>query len=869
MIPDSPSASVLPGRRFGAYELHELIGAGGMGEVYRATDTILHRAVAVKVLPQPLQLDADRVARLRREAQMLAALNHPNIATIHGFEDHDGMRALILELVEGPTLAERRDGAPSPVHEVVAWARQIAQALKAAHERAIVHRDLKPANIKLRPDGVIKLLDFGVAKLLPAESLDAVLAATSTATAPGTHAGVIVGTLAYMSPEQVRGDDVDERTDVWAFGCVLFVLLSGREPFSGRTPSDSIAAILGQEPDWSRLPADTPGSVRRILRRCLQKDRRSRLRDLGEALADLDEAVTPVAAGLNDAPNAGARRPISGRAVAFGTVITAAMVVVAFLWARISDVSTSAIRFPIAAPSGFHVTPALPALSPDGRTIIFSACSRCDTEDLDNWVRYRRTLDRLEPVPIPQARGAFFFVFSADGRSIAFGRRDGLWKMPAAGGTPTALYEGPIGGADWGPDDTIVFSSANGLMRVSASGGTPQPVTSPKAGRMHVSPIVLPEGGGVLFTEWDGPPLTGTGQVAVVSFDRRVERTLLRGSNPRMSPSGHVVFARDRSLWAAPFDERGLTITGEAVPVSESPAMQPTFGVATFTIGRNGTLAFVTGDNPKPAARVLEWVARDKRAEPLNVAPAVYGWPRVAPNGLHIALDIVGTNDVSDVWTYDIAGGRLSKLTDDPQINLSPVWTRYSREVVFTTGSPFSFLSKPAAGGAAARHLATVNVPGAVAAGNWSKDGKFLVFTYLSQPRLGEHPAFDIGVVMVDGRGQWRPLLQSDAAEVNPDISPTGDWLAYGSDQTGKFEVYVERFPELGTRQMVSKGGGIEPVWAPNGKEIFYRSVDGRRMLAVPFDPMSGVHGDPVTVFEGSYASYLGGLPFRSYRRHA
>ena len=278
-----------------------------MGEVYRATDTILHRAVAVKVLPKPLRLDADRVARLRREAQILATLNHPNIATIHGFEDHDGMRALILELVEGPTLAERPGGAPASLSDVVAWARQIAQSLKAAHERGIIHRDLKPANIKLRSDGVVKLLDFGVAKLEPADSLNAVRADVSTASAPGTHEGVIVGTLAYMSPEQYEGDDVDERTDVWAFGCVLFVLRSGREPFSGRTPSDTIATILGQEPDWSMLPADTPAPVRRILRRCLHKDRRSRLRDLGEALADLDEVVTPAAAGLNDAPNAGAR----------------------------------------------------------------------------------------------------------------------------------------------------------------------------------------------------------------------------------------------------------------------------------------------------------------------------------------------------------------------------------------------------------------------------------------------------------------------------------------------------------------------------------------------------------------------------------
>jgi eukaryotic-like serine/threonine-protein kinase len=867
MAATTESDSVLTGRRFGAYELHEIIGAGGMGEVYRATDSRLHRSVAIKVLPKAWRLDADRVARLDREAQLLAALNHPNIATIHGFEDADGMRGLVLELVEGPTIAAHLEGAPAPVAETVAWARQIAQGLKAAHERAIVHRDLKPANIKLRPDGVIKLLDFGVAKLRPPDVRDTDVAAASTASAAGTHEAVIVGTLAYMSPEQVRGDDVDERTDVWAFGCVLFVMLSGRAPFAGRTPSDLIAAILGRDPDWGTLPSGTPAPLRRILKRCLQKDRRSRLRDLGEALADLEEAMAPVAASPPDVPSAGAQEPTWRSRAAFAAIAVAVTVSAASFWSRSGDVRTPAIRFSILAPAGSHVTPAVPAVSPDGRVLVFSACSRCDTEDLDDWVPYLRSLERPDPVAIPQARGAFLFFFSPDGRSIGFCRRDGLFKVSAAGDGPrTTLYEGLVMGADWAPDDTIVVATQAGLMRISAAGGTPQPLTSPKPGIWHASPAILPGGGGVLFTEWAGAPLTGTGQIAVVSFDGKVERTLLRGSNSRLSPSGHLVFTRDRSLWVVPFDERRLTITGEAAPLPDSPVMLPHMGVAIFTIGRNGTLAFVAGDMPKPARRTLAWVTRDKGEEQsLNVPPAVYGWPRVAPNGAHIALDIVAPDHVSDIWTYDIARGRLSKLTDDPQINLGPVWTPDSQEVVYTTGPPFAFLSKPAGGPLPTRHLVTTSGPGGVAAGDWSPDGRYLVFSYLSEARLGEHPPFDIGIFTTDARDRWKPLLQSDAAELNPDISPTGNWIAYGSNQTGQFEVYIERFPELGTRQMVSKGGGIQPVWAPNGKEIFYRSVDGRRMLAVPFDPRSGVRGDPVKVFEGSYAPYLGGLPFRSY----
>jgi eukaryotic-like serine/threonine-protein kinase len=856
------SASVLTGRRFGAYELHELIGAGGMGEVYRATDLRLHRSVAIKVLPKALRLDADRVARLGREAQMLAALNHPNIATIHGFEDAFGMHALVLELVDGPTLAEHLAVGTAPLHEVMVLARQIAQALQAAHDHGIIHRDLKPANIKLRSDGVIKLLDFGLARLHPANVWTIGVAGAPTISAAGTHEGTVVGTPAYMSPEQARGADIDERTDTWAFGCLLYLLLTGREPFRGASASDIIAAILGQEPDWSALPMNTPAPLHRLVRRCLVKDRHHRLRDLGEALADLDEAETWRVSGAHNATNAVRRRFVSGGRVALATVGVVAILGTVALWSPLTP-SPSAIRFSIAAPTGLQITPAVPAVSPDGQTLVFSACSRCDTEDLDNWVPYRRSLDQFQAVAIPEAKGAFSFFFSPDGRSIGFCTRDGLKKISSGGGPPVTLYEGIVIGADWGPDDTIVFASGAGLMRVSAAGGTPQPLTSPRPGTVHVWPSILPGAEGVLFTEWDGPAATGAGQIAVVSFDRRTERRLLKGSGARISPSGHLIFTRDRSLWAAPFDGRSLKVTGEAVPVSEAPALQSQFGGAVFTVGRNGTLAFLTRAKPKPAVRTLTWVRRGKREQPLNVPPASYGWPRVSPDGAHIALDIVGPDSTSDIWIYDIARATLSKLTDGRAIHLGPVWTRNSQEVVFTTGPPFSFLSKPVAGAAPARHIVTTNVPGALAAGSWSRDGA-LLFSYLSTPRMGDNPAYDIGLVP-SGHDTWKPLLASDAAEVDPVISPAGNWIAYSSNRTGQFEVYLERFPELGSRQMVSTSGGLEPLWSPNGKEIFYRSLDGRRLLALPFDPRSGVHGRPITLFEGAYASYLGGLRYRSY----
>src|SRR5262245_7254293 len=742
---------VLTGRRFGVYEVHDLIGSGGMGEIYRARDTRLNREVAIKVLPRALRLEAERLARLDREAQMLATLNHPNIATIHGLEEALGMRALVLELVEGPTLAEYLARGPVPVHEALLLARQIVQGLQSAHERRIIHRDLKPANIKLRPDGVIKLLDFGLARLRPGDLGGSDASEACTVTAAGTREGTVLGTPACMSPEQARGADLDERTDIWACGCILYRMVTGRETFSGSTASDIIAAILEREPDWNALPVGTPASLRRLLGRCLEKDRKRRLRDLGEALADLDEAANPRILEVEDAQSAGSRRFIAVGHVALAAIAIVAIIVTALLWSQFTEASRPVTRFTISAPSGLQMTSAVPAVSPDGRTLIFSACSTCDTEDLDNWVPYRRPLDQFQAVPIADAKGAFFLFFSPDGRSMGFCTREGLKKISPGAGTPVTLYEGTVSGADWGPDETIVFASDSGLMRVSAAGGKPQPLTSPKPGKRHVSPAILPGGAGVLFTEWDGPPATGTGQIAVVSFDGGEERVLLNGSGPRFSPTGHVIFGRDRSLWAAPFDERGLKVTGEAVPLLEVPAFQSLFGQAVFTVARKGTLAFLTGDKPRPPARTLSWVTRQGHEEPINLPAASYGWPRVAPDGEHIALDIIGTSNSSDIWIYDIARDTLSRLTDDPAIHLFPVWTRDSQHVVFTSGPPFSFFSKPVDGAASARHIVSTHVPGALAASDWSHDGRLLVFSYLSSPRMGNNPAFDIGVVPEDG----------------------------------------------------------------------------------------------------------------------
>ncbi|HJZ73819.1 MAG TPA: protein kinase [Vicinamibacterales bacterium] len=857
---------LVPGTRLGGYEILNLIGQGGMGEVYRARDSRLGRDVAIKVLPNSLVHDSERLARFEREARVLAALNHPHIGAIYGVEQSDGGQVLILELVEGRTLADRIAQGPISLDEALPIVRQVCNALDAAHQQGIIHRDLKPSNIKIRADGTVKVLDFGLAKILvrngPASEQSEVPTQTPEA---GTRIGLILGTPAYMSPEQTRGAVVDKRTDVWAFGCVLYEVLTGRDAFAGKTVSDVIAAILEREPNWEALPARTPTPIRRLLRRCLDRDRTKRLRDIGDALLDIEEASNSQALEV-DAPESVRSSRLLRYAVTLATTAVAAAAVTALVLAkRPQPTSQSPTRFTIPAPLGAAITRAVPALSPDGRTLMFAACTKCDTEDLDNWLAYRRPLDQFSAVPVPGVNGAYFFFFSPDGLSLGFCTRDGLKKVSLAGGPPVTLYEGTVLGADWGVDNTIVFGSPSGLMRISATGGKPQPITTSNPGKLHAWPTILPGGIGVLFTVWEGSPAAGTGQIAVVSLATRTERVLLKGSGSRFF-AGHIIFGREGSLWAVPFDERRLDVTGEAVPVLEGVAFSPQFGLAMVAVARNGSLAYLTGDRPSPPTRTIVWVSRQGHEEALHLAAASYGWARVSPDGASVAVDVVESSGKSDIWIYNVARGTISKLTNGPGIHLFPLWTQDGQGVVFTSGPPFSFFSQRVASAEPARHLITTSVAGALAASSWSHDGKKLVFNYLSVPRMGENAPFDIGVLTTNENGAWKPLLETEAAEVAPVISPDGAWIAYSSNRTGRYEIYVEQFPGLGDRQMLSTNMGIEPLWSPDGREVFYRSLNGRQFLSVRFDAKSGrPQGSPTVLFEGAYASYLGGFRLRAY----
>jgi hypothetical protein len=864
--------TLVAGSRLGPYEIVSALGAGGMGEVYRARDATLHRDVALKVLPEPFALDVDRLARFIREAQVLASLNHPNIAAIYGFEESNNVRALVMELVEGEDLSAQIARGPMPLADALPIARQIAEALEAAHEQGIIHRDLKPANIKVRPDGTLKVVDFGLAKAFVSDRTSPDLSQAATRTAIGTREGLILGTLAYMSPEQARGTPVDKRTDVWAFGCVLYQVLTGREAFPGNTDSDVIAAILEREPNWEALPAQTPANIRRLLRRCLDRDRKRRLRDIGDALADIEEASNPRALEVQPRPSAASARR-ARYAVMLATMAIAAATVTALMVSTLTRPTPQPpTRFTIPAPPGGQMTRAVPALSPDGRTLVFAACTKCNTEDLDDWVAYRRPLDRLQEVPVPGVKGAFFFFFSPDGQSLGFCTRDGLKKVSLAGGPSVTLYEGPVLGADWAADETIVFGSPSGLMRISAAGGgKPQPLTTPNPGKVHMWPTILPGGRGVLFTVWEGSSTAGTGQIAAVSLDTHKERILVKGSGARFFTTGHVIFGREGSLWAVPFDERRMTVTGEAVPVLEGAAFLSQFGLAPLTVARNGSLAYLIGDQPKLPARALVWVSRRGHEEAFRLPAAPYGWARVSPDGASIALDMVSSPGNSDIWIYDIARETTSRLTDSSGIHLFPLWTQNSQRVVFTSGPPFSLFSQRAGATESARPVMHTNLAGASFAGppaasSWSRDGKMLVFNYLAGTTAGENATFDIGVLTTNGNGTWKPLLQTEAAEVAPAISPDGAWIAYSSNRTSRFEIYVDRFPDLGEMKIVSTRGGVEPLWSPSGKEVFFRSLDGRQVLSVPFDAKSGLtQGNPTVLFEGPYASYLGGFRLRAY----
>jgi eukaryotic-like serine/threonine-protein kinase len=862
MVRETPGGT-LSGRRIGVYQVLAPLGAGGMGEVYRAHDTKLGRDVAVKILPAEFTSHPDRLARFEREARILATLNHPHIGAIHGLEDSDGVLALVLELVEGETLADRiaraaPKGTGLPVKMALDIARQIADALDGAHEKGIVHRDLKPANIKITPEGIVKVLDFGLAKAASSDGVHPDLSQSPTITVGGTHEGMILGTAAYMSPEQARGLSTDRRTDIWAFGCVLYEMLTGRVAFAGQTVSDTIAAILEREPAWDALPATLPAGIDRLLRRCLEKGPTHRLRDAGDVLIEIDEAHAV------RAEPASKKRAFPRGTASWAVPATAIIAVVIAFWSWInrpqqpvSDSSGTATRFTIQFPIEEPMIGAIGvgsqiALSPDGSQLAYVARAIQGVNHL-----YLRKIDQLESRRIAGTDEAFDPFFSADGEWIGFFAGQKLMKVALAGGLPQTIYDfGPSAapsGASWTPDDSVVFAKAGaGLWKVSAAGGTPTAITTLKSNEVdHLWPDVLPGGKAVLFT---AVTATGDPQIYAQSLETGERRALVRGVGPHFLPTGHVAYGLGGSLFVLPFDATRLDVAGEALKVVDnvfSKGGAPA-GVAQAAFSHVGSLAFVS-TTPPPVA--LVWVDRSGQERSLNVPTRSYFQPRLSPDEQRLAVMIGGAigNTSADIWVWDFSHENLSRVTDDGNHNYLQ-WTPDGHRVSFlsqtgpvSSGGRGTISWKLVDNSNAAIETLLSGQPAGPPL-SWSPDGRVLAFVNLHPVTRG-----DIWTVRVDEKSQPRPFLQTRFAEGSPTFSPDGRWLAYVSDESGRSEVYVQPFPGPGARIAISTGGGSEPVWPRRGHELFYRNGDSMMAVEVTTGP-TFTAGKPRRLFDGRYA---------------
>jgi Tol biopolymer transport system component len=855
--------SLAPGTRLGAYEVIGLIGAGGMGEVYRARDTRLNRDVAIKVLPDAFASDADRLARFKREAQVLASLNHPNIASIYGIEEN--VRALILELVDGPTLADRIAHGPIPLDEALPIARQIADALEAAHEHGIIHRDLKPANIKVTPDGHVKVLDFGLAKAVAETSsvrLQADLSASPTITSPAmTHGGMILGTAAYMSPEQARGKPIDRRTDMWAFGCVLFEMLTGARTFEGEEVSDTLAEILKSEPDFKKLPRETPPAIVRLLRRCLAKDRKARLSDAGVARIEIDDARSAVAWDPQIPVTTRPRTRLAG-AVVLTAIVTAAIAAAVAIGLR-PDPPRPVRRFAITVAPDIQLAGGgrrWLAVSPDGSRLVYGA----------NGHLQMRPLDSLETTEIPETNGATQPFFSPDGRWIGFWQNGQLKKWELSGGPTMRVCTIPLPwGATWEADGAIWFAKASdGIWKVPADGGEPVQVIAmdTKKEETAESPQPLPGGDAVLFTLNSAALAKSTrdqiesAQLVVQSLRTGARTTIgSGGADGRYLPSGHIVYMRQGTLVSVPFDLLRLAVTGPTVTVAEQILQgSPGGGIGRggrstagqFTLSSEGTLAYVP-QATVASERTLVWVDRQGKETPITAPPRAYVYPRISPDGTRIALDVRDENQ--DIHVWDISRAILTRLTFDPGPDIGPVWSPDGRRIAFTgvgrgvfshasdgSGAPQSLLQEKTL-----LYMPTTFTP----------DGTRLILND------NQGAVFDIRMLAVGTDTAPQALLATSFNEQNASFSSDGRWMAYQSNESGPPEIYVRPFPDVQAgRWQISSSSGTRPTW--RGREIFYMGPAGS-MMSVQVNTEKGfTHGNAAKLFAGAYLATVTGRTY-------
>ena len=863
--------ALTPGTRLGPYEISAQIGVGGMGEVYRARDTKLNRDVAIKILPDSFATDPDRLARFTREAQVLASLNHPNIAHIHGLEESNGVRALVMELVEGEDLAQRIARGAIPLDEALPIAKQIAEALEAAHEHGIIHRDLKPANIKVRPDGTVKVLDFGLAKAMDPLASSPEVSRSPTITTPAvTHAGIVLGTAAYMSPEQAKGKPLDKRTDVWAFGCVLYEVLAGVRAFDGDDVSDTMASVLKSDPDWERLPAGTPTPIRTLLRRCLTKDRKRRLADIADARIEIEEAIIGAGAA---APTARTKTRWMGTTLAIGIAVLVGALAGRALTTKepearnLTRASVSvapADRIAVYSANTPRPSRTAFAISPDGRIIVFSGTRGAETE------LFKRPLDQAAATPMDGTIDATSPVFSPDGQWIAFAANGKLRKVPTAGGPTTDIADLGVGkvifGLDWGQKETIAFSIGSAILRVPSSGGTPETVVSTDPGqRANIGqPHWLPGERGLFYTEVIRAPFAS--RLLVLPQEGTDARVVVDGATDgRFVATGHLLYMKNGALVGAPFDLAQLRVTGTAVTLvddvmhSMGGNIDFNTGAGQFAVGLDGTLVYALGGVfPDPSSQMV-WVNRRGEETSLTQPPAGFYNLRLSPDGRRLAYARTrpGSNGVTadrDIWVYDLERSAPTRLTLTESYR-NPLWAPDGQSLVFSDMSNGGLYTMAANGNGVPEHLNTVEQK-LVSAASVTGDG-LLAFV----------AGAEIWTVPLNGSRKPELFLKTPYTLSHPVFSPDGRWIAYCSEETGRSEVYVQSFPNAGQKTPISVEGGSEPVWARSGRELFYTegfaSSTIITMMVTDIDTKERISaGRPRRLFSGDYFSLR---PTRAY----
>jgi serine/threonine protein kinase len=814
------------GSQLGPYQIVSPLGAGGMGEVYRATDARLRREVAIKVVPETTAADPNRMARFAREAQFLAALNHPNIASIYGFEESPTMLALVLELVEGPTLAQRVAQGPLPLEDALPVIRQITEALEYAHDRGIIHRDLKPANIKIKADGTVKVLDFGLAKALSDDTSATDISNSPTLTAAATKAGLILGTAAYMSPEQARGKVVDRRADIWSFGAVVFEIFTGTVAFKGETISDTLAAVIRGEPDWTLLPSNVPIEIQQLIRRCLDKEARSRLQSIGEARIAIENASAGRGSSIIGAlPDSTPKFPRENRTVkilagsALAVLLVAGGFLAASLFRRGGSNYASPIRFAITPPTGTSLSSLgqrTLAISPDGSRIAISA-STADGPHL-----YIREMNSAASVPVPGAEGATNPMFSPDGKWLAFFAGGKLKKISLDGGRSVTIADNIAipNGISWGADHNIYFSPSLGsaILRVSDEGGKPEPVTKLQADKGelgHISPSILPGNKTLLFTVFSGGSVDDGTLVAqkIGSEDRKV--IIAKGFDAHFFAPNHLLYMRAGDLMVVEFDPDKLSVSGAPAAAAQDVLMHPGSGSAQYDISNNGTLVYVNAGK-QATENNLVLAEHDAKPQPFPVKANIYESPRFSPDGKILALTVRLPD--ADIWIYDIERGALRRITFAPGEDELPVWSPDGKRIAFASnGRQQAFMiavdgsgqEEPLMKNESHFHLQS-----------WSPDGKLIAYE-----RLGTSGQYEIWMLPMEGDRKPYAYLVSQFRVNQPAFSIDGHWLAYTSNESGRAEVYVQRFPGPGEKIQVSTDGGSNPMWSRDGKQLVYENA--------------------------------------------